>query len=227
MHRLLMGLIVGFVFMMGCATPTPYQPMAFKGGYSDYQLDKNTIKVSFRGNAFIPKEKVEVYLLYRCAEVTSEFGYDYFVIVDNVSDTTRGFVTAPGTYTGNTYQYGYGATTLGTYMPGQTISIKKHSASVLIKLFKGEKPENIPNAFAAEELKGYLEKHIKKDGEPFSKNRDESHGDGHVFLQLPQEDPTQKKKAYPQTLNALSQMVLLFELILLYPHKSDYPVLQS
>lgn len=158
-------LLTFFVFWGCCAIPTPYQPKASTGGYSDIQLDHNTVRVTFRGNAFLPKEKVEAYLLYRCAEVTLDLGFDYFVIVENVSDVTPGVISTPGIYTGSTYQYGYGTTTYGTYIPGQTIPIKKHTGSALIKLFKGDKPENIPDGFMAKELKGYLKPHIERPNE--------------------------------------------------------------
>lgn len=36
--------------------------------------------VSFKGNGFTGRQKVENYLLYRCAEVTLNDGFDYFVL---------------------------------------------------------------------------------------------------------------------------------------------------
>ena len=54
------------VAAIGCATP--YQQSSFRGGYSDTRIDSNTVMVSFKGNGFTGRQKVESYLLYTCAE---------------------------------------------------------------------------------------------------------------------------------------------------------------
>lgn len=86
MSRLLQW--VSFVFaifvLAGCATP--YQPLAFPigryGGYTDIPWDANTFRVSFAGNPFTSSQTVEIYLLYRCAELTVQHGHDFFVVVE-------------------------------------------------------------------------------------------------------------------------------------------------
>lgn len=147
------------IFITACATI--YQPMGFTGGYSDVQLDKNTIQVTFRGNAYVSRETVSTYLLYRCAETTVEHGFDYFVIVDRDVDVTHGAITTAGHYSGTTYYSGGGtAWTHGTYTPGQTVPYRKYGITAVIKMYKGEKPEDLPNAYNAKELMGYLEPNI-------------------------------------------------------------------
>lgn len=163
--------IVSFL-LLGCSTP--YQPMGFGGGYSDVQYDRNTIKVSFRGNAFISKDTVNNYLLYRCAETTTEHGYDYFIIVDSNSDIKYSTYTTPGRYeektraSGNLYGYGNRINasgtshTAGTYYPSKTTTFKKHKITAMIKMFNGRKPKNEKNAYNARELMHYLSPNIAK-----------------------------------------------------------------
>jgi hypothetical protein len=85
-------------------------------GYTDQQIDDNTVYVTFRGNGFTPQEIVHTYLLRRCAEGTLQHGFDYFVIVrPNVSDV------------GNTNIY-------------EAKVNNKFTETVSVKMFKGLKP---------------------------------------------------------------------------------------
>ncbi len=160
---------VGMALLLnGCATT--YQPVAFKGGYSHIQVDANTFRVSFRGNGYTPRDRVETYLMYRCAELTAETGYDYFIIVGGSTDAGHGLISTPGTYrsttTGSAMAFGntaYGsATTTGTYTPGQTFIITKHTGTAMIKVFKGEKPPDNPSAFVAREVLQFLGSSIER-----------------------------------------------------------------
>jgi len=153
------------LLFVGCATA--YQPKGFKGGYNDIQLDHDTVRVSFRGNGYTSLDTVATYALYRCAEVTLKYGYDYFVIVNNSENASHFTVNTGGTYssTTNANVTGYGsatAHTTGTYSPGPSIPVRKYGSTVIIKMFHGKKPSKIPNAYDARELKGYLEEHIKR-----------------------------------------------------------------
>ena len=163
-------IFVGIAWLL-TACATRYQPVGFTGGHSEVQVDANTYKVSFRGNGYTSRDGVETYLMYRCAELTVETGYDYFVIVWGSTDARHGLVTTPGTYTssttgsamayGNT-AYGSSATT-GIYTPGQTLIITKHDGTATIKVFKGAKPLDNPNAFVAKEVLQYLSPHIQRE----------------------------------------------------------------
>jgi hypothetical protein len=103
--------------LTSCATA--YQPDGIAGGYSDQRLDGNTAQVSFRGNRFNSPEMLQSYLLRRCADITLENGYNYFVL-------TRGI----------TNMYGE---------KGET----EYSASTTIQMFKGAKPESDAHAYDA------------------------------------------------------------------------------
>jgi hypothetical protein len=162
-------IVIGIALLL-TACATVYQPVGFTGGYSHVQIDANTYRVSFRGNGYTPRDRVETYLMYRCAELTAEAGYDYFVIVGGGTDVSRGVVTTPGTYrsttTGSAMAFGNtasgSATTTGTYTPGQTFIITKHEGTAMIKVFKGEKPSENPSAFIASEVLQYLGPNVEK-----------------------------------------------------------------
>ena len=79
------------LFFWGCATP--YQPKGLLGGYSSEPLGNDMLDVRFEGNQNTSQEQVNNYLLYRCAELTIENGFKYFVILVNeshfIADTSR------------------------------------------------------------------------------------------------------------------------------------------
>lgn len=117
----------------GCATA--YQSSGFTGGYKDAKLDENTYRVSFQGNGMTSRETVEIYGLYRCAELTVERGFDYFISIDGADGST---VTAGGGF-----------------------AVTHFAVSRTIKLFKGTKPADSEKAFDARELMKNLEAEVK------------------------------------------------------------------
>jgi hypothetical protein len=72
-------LVAVLIPLAGCATA--YQPAQITGGYTDFRLADNTYRVRFRGNNYTPRDKVELFLLYRCAQLTEQLGYDHFVLL--------------------------------------------------------------------------------------------------------------------------------------------------
>lgn len=81
------GLAALVLLAAGCATPsTPYQPMSassrVEGGFSETRLGEGHYLVTFAGNTYTSRERVESYLLYRAAELTLQQHYDWFVITD-------------------------------------------------------------------------------------------------------------------------------------------------
>ncbi len=75
----LFTLFLVFTFLTNCSTP--YQPKSMLGGYSEEKILDNLYRVEFEGNQHSKPEKIQNYLLYRCAELTLEMGYEYFAIV--------------------------------------------------------------------------------------------------------------------------------------------------
>jgi hypothetical protein len=96
---------------------------------------------------------VEAFLLYRCAELTVAKGYDYFVITkEDTSNHQQSVQVTPGTFQSTTTGSGGFYSTRGTYDEGHAITVNKHVATAVIKMFKGEKPLDHPAAFTAKEL---------------------------------------------------------------------------
>lgn len=125
----------------GCAVP--YQKKGFYGGYLDVQLDTNTVRVTYEGDGRdINDANIFNYLLYRCAEVTVEKGFDYFIGQDASGGSTMSGIVPIG---------------------GMLIPVNKAVASTTITLYKGTKP-NVPNAYDARELMRNLAPHINLSG---------------------------------------------------------------
>ncbi len=73
------GLVAVLLPLAGCATA--YQHEKITGGYTDFRLENTTYRVRFKGNNYTSRDKVELFLLYRCAELTEQLGYDHFVLL--------------------------------------------------------------------------------------------------------------------------------------------------
>lgn len=142
--------IACFVLSTGCLT-TSYQKMGFKGGFQETKIDANTFKVSFSGNAFTSREIVETFLLYRCAELTVEAGFDGFVTQTSDTDKRTSQTVIPGYYDKD-----------GKYHPGTSSTSNWYTATATIRTFKGPKPESDANAYDAREILQNLGPRVKK-----------------------------------------------------------------
>ncbi len=140
--------------LVGCSTP--YQRKGFTGGFSDSRIDASTFLVEFKGNGATSQQTVQTYLLYRCAELTAEAGYDYFILAGADTGAEHLSIAMPGHYSGTTTGSAGFATTTGTYTPGPVLPVTKFNASAIIKAFHGEKPADNPAAFNAREVLQYL-----------------------------------------------------------------------
>lgn len=150
MTKLLALLLLG-VFLSGCATA--YQPQGLSGGYSETQLGENIFQVSFRGNGYTRGERASDFALLRSAEIATENGFRYFIVVESGTDSSLSTYTTPrqSYTTSNAYSYGstaYGSATTTTY-GGQTYMIRKPSTTNMILCFT-EKPEVAGLVFDAE-----------------------------------------------------------------------------
>jgi len=128
--------------LAGCATP--YQRTGFTGGFSETRLQENAFSVSFRGNGYTSRERSTDFAMLRCAELTLENGFKFFVIADSAQDTKTGYYNTGG----SSHTYGtvntFGNTSYGsfnTYHSGsRTIPIHKPRSSYTIFCLQ-EKPE--------------------------------------------------------------------------------------
>ena len=156
MKNLFLCVLIGS-FLTACATA--YQPQGFSGGYSDIQLGENVFQVSFHGNGYTRGERASDFALLRSAEVTTENGFRYFIVVQSGKDSSFSTYTTPtqSYTTGSAYGYGntaYGSATTTTY-GGQTFIIQRPSATNTILCFK-ERPEVAGLVFDAEFVKKSL-----------------------------------------------------------------------
>lgn len=101
--------LAAILMTASCATTsTPYQPevagQRIHGGYSEQRLGEGRYRVTFDGNTLTSRERVEGYLLYRAAELTVEQGYDWFRVVNRVTEKDQRTYVEPG----YSPWYGYG-----------------------------------------------------------------------------------------------------------------------
>lgn len=75
--------ILSLLLLISCSTP--YQPKGALGGYSSEKIGANTYMVEFKGNQHTSTLKTFEYLERRCAEITIENGYDYFIVYEDSS----------------------------------------------------------------------------------------------------------------------------------------------
>ncbi|KYG60470.1 hypothetical protein AZI85_13485 [Bdellovibrio bacteriovorus] len=122
-------LLLSLTFV-GCGTT--YQKNGFMGGYSDMKLGDGLYEVTFKGNGYTSAQTVKDGLLRRCAELTYEEDYHYFVFVDQEANANT--VNMGTTHTGQFTNNYYG----GVNYQGrsQTNSVTKHSRTAVIKMFK-------------------------------------------------------------------------------------------
>jgi len=153
-----------FLFVAaGCATP--YQPDGLGGGYSSNRIDSDTISVAFQGNRYTSQREVEMYLLYRCAEVTRDSGYDYFIVLNPATQDSHGVLTPTGTFGSVKSLAAAPVPTQGSYFPGQTISSTSYGATTLIRMGTGKKPAQNVAAYNAQEVIEYVGPQINESAE--------------------------------------------------------------
>jgi hypothetical protein len=135
--------ILAACLLSGCATG--YHESGIRGGYSETQLANDMFEVSFSGNGYTSDERASDLALLRCAEIATQHGCDYFIIVslqngdghnaDATSQSTTDTATAVGSE-----QYG-SATTIG----GRAYTIAKPSSRNTMIVMKAK-----PSVFSYE-----------------------------------------------------------------------------
>ncbi|HEY3695107.1 CC0125/CC1285 family lipoprotein [Phenylobacterium sp.] len=84
MKRLALALLAAAVLAGCAAVPTVYQPAAGPQGvgFSEYRIEADRYRVTFRGGPGAPPEQVADYALLRAADLTLDRGYDWFRVVE-------------------------------------------------------------------------------------------------------------------------------------------------
>jgi hypothetical protein len=129
------------------------------GGYGETRVSVDKFLVYFSGNAYNSDAEIKRYLLYRCAELTLNQGYDYFVVLSTTTSSLDVAVTTqsstqqvaayPRTYSRSTQYAGY--QTREAYWPPADRRMKQGSQAY-IQMFQGSIPPGLPHAFNAARL---------------------------------------------------------------------------
>lgn len=137
------------LLLSGCATT--YQPKGFfsDGGYTESRIGANTYKVSFECNENTSEAVCDGYLFRRCAELTLNAGYDYFIMTEHTSDIFEKAVAVPGHYEKVTKGSGSHRTTETKFTPGYVLNQRCPLSNATISMYRGARPDNIQNAFDA------------------------------------------------------------------------------
>jgi hypothetical protein len=120
---------------------TKYQAWSKSQGYKETKIEDGKVKVSFAANIYTDDETVKDYLLYRCAELTLENKFDYFIILEQKNDKLRTNLTSS--------VVGYASVQLNS----------PPAYSYIIECGKGKKPDDY-NAYYANDVKNTLESKI-------------------------------------------------------------------
>lgn len=155
------------VLISGCATATPYKPAENgKHGYRDAQIEDGKYRVSFLGNALTSKETVEIYLLYRAADITLANGFEHFQLVNYSTQAKTDYgVMGPamsGIYphsgVGFPY-YAYGYPWAGsTHITSRT----KYEAVAYVHMLDASEAKGRENVYSAKEVKASLEPRVAR-----------------------------------------------------------------
>ena len=142
------------------ACATPYGKYGLLGGFADARIDDNTFSISVDTNGFTSQQTTSMHALYRAAELTVENGFDFFVIASGENNSTSMAMAMPGGSTSNTTINAYGSTasarTSTTYAPTTVVPMTFPNSTLVIKSFKGVKPDEVPNAYDARTVMKYL-----------------------------------------------------------------------
>jgi len=148
------------VALATCTTPTPYQPVTDRYGYSEQVIETGRYKVSFSGNSLTDRETVENYLLFRAAELTVQSGNDYFVVADRDTEERTTYRATPIGFPRSHFYYSFYYHYYPFYDPWgygagydyTTRAITRYTATADIMTYKGEKPTTEASAYNAREV---------------------------------------------------------------------------
>lgn len=153
--------------LTGCATG--YQKSGMTGGYTDQRLSDSAYYVEFSGNGYASSERVHTFWLYRCAEVTLEHGFDFFVLkegkrvaLDDSRATVVPAVWHPDRDGGQLIKTRGGGGYTYTYIPGTTITTYDSKGTVL--MYHQPLPDELAWAIDARKLKEQLKPYVDSNG---------------------------------------------------------------
>jgi hypothetical protein len=144
---------------VGCATK--YRAEDFTRGYSIFQIDPTTYRVSLHSTAYqrVPGLDRD-YLMYRCAELTLNAGYDYFLVLPPAAVSQE---NSPADAGSSAEDRGVGAPAESGFNPASALQSSKTSRtgeSVVIRLLRTGKADH-PTALAARDVLQSLRSRIQ------------------------------------------------------------------
>ncbi len=156
--------------LAACATSTAYAPQGYngqRGGYAEQRLENDRYRVTFSGNSVTSREQVEMGLLLRAAELTTESGYDWFSTVNRATDRDTSyrslgyrdpFFDRYSPFWGPSWRY-YGPRGWSRWNDPfwgrddfDVRQIDRYEATTEIIMGRGAKPSGDANAFDAREV---------------------------------------------------------------------------
>lgn len=151
-------LVALILLLSSCATP--YQKLGKRGGYFEEKINDHVYRVSFQGNTRTKDELVHRYFLRRCAELTLEKGYQYFIVMSTEDKSRAALVVQEGTPSTKTPVTTVAYSSDRGFIPVEHKNIVKHLVEGEIALFKkGEEPID---AFNAEDVLRTIKEKMKK-----------------------------------------------------------------
>lgn len=149
-----------------CASATPYQPAGpgSSRGYSEYRVEDDRWRVTFSGNSATTRETVEMYLLYRTAELTLANGFEWFRVAERSTERDARYVASPdpfwGTYWGPHWRPYWRSYRRGYWSPWDPYwsrdfdvrEIERFEATAEIVMGRGAKPADDGSVFDARDV---------------------------------------------------------------------------
>jgi hypothetical protein len=142
--------------LSGCVT-TEYQARDFFGeGYSESRIGERTYKVDFQCSQETPESLCEGYLFRRCAELTRNAGFDYFVMETHDTVIKEKDIVVPGHYNTITSGSGRDKTTTHVFQPGYTVKDRYPVSQATISMYRGKIPGDMINAYTPADILKYV-----------------------------------------------------------------------
>jgi hypothetical protein len=172
MRKHLSWLLPLLLFVAGCFGPTAYQPTGYTGGYTEQKLNDSAYLVTFAGNGFATKERIHIFWLYRCAELTVQNGYDYFILRSKEPappKNAQAGMLVPATYhpgqPGKLIKAHAGGYSAPVYVyGGGGGTITRWTSSAIVIMFKKPLAKELPFALDARKVMEELHEYITSDG---------------------------------------------------------------
>ena len=169
------------ISLTGCATR--YARLGPDGGYADERIDERTYRVSFQGNKDTASDRVWMFWLYRCAELTVEQKHVAFVMLKDSAAQAPSWLPAlahtdavwPSAAQGPMLPTRSGRSTPSyIYVPGGTYTVTKYRASGTIRLLREPvAPEIAEYALRASAVIDALRAHVESSGRAAAPGRKE------------------------------------------------------